>query len=129
MIIVVVVVVIIIIIFIVVVIIMIFVVLAILITIITTTTTTTTTTMTTTPQAPVHMLRYLRWDQLELLACGDPKVDLALLKTVCRLDGFAPDDVTVLLFWEVMEELSHRDRAQVPYRYVHACVRKHCSSA
>ena len=38
---------------------------------------------------------------------------MELLKAVCVFEGFTATDRTVQLFWEVMESLSQKDRAQV----------------
>ena len=47
------------------------------------------------------------------MVCGDPKVDLDLLKSVCTYEGYSAEDEPVQLFWSVMEQLSDVDRAQV----------------
>lgn len=60
----------------------------------------------------VSFVRFLRWDQIELMVCGDPKVDLALLRKVCKYEGFSEADDTIRMFWEVMEEISEKDRVQ-----------------
>ena len=65
------------------------------------------------PRCFAELGRHLRWDQVETMVCGDPKVDLDLLKSVCTYEGYSAEDEPVQLFWSVMEELSDADRAQV----------------
>ena len=68
------------------------------------------------------MERFLRWDQIELMVCGDPKVDLALLRKVCKYEGFSEADDTIRMFWEVMDEISEKDRVQESRRCVRALI-------
>ncbi|TDH72085.1 hypothetical protein CCR75_000780 [Bremia lactucae] len=60
---------------------------------------------------PRRVLTLLTWQELEILACGSPKIDLDLWKSHTRYDGYAEEDVTVQLFWEVLGELSDEQRA------------------
>ncbi|KAK1940693.1 putative E3 ubiquitin-protein ligase HERC2 [Phytophthora citrophthora] len=60
---------------------------------------------------PRRALTLLTWQELEILACGSPKIDLDLWKRHTRYDGYADDDPTVLLFWEALAEFSDEQRA------------------
>ncbi|KAL3672816.1 hypothetical protein V7S43_002105 [Phytophthora oleae] len=60
---------------------------------------------------PRRALTLLTWQELEILACGSPKIDLDLWKRHTRYDGYAEDDPTVLLFWEALAEFSDEQRA------------------
>jgi hypothetical protein len=37
-------------------------------------------------QVPVHVLSLFTWEELELMVCGNPTVDIELLKASCRAD-------------------------------------------
>ncbi|KAF4038677.1 HECT domain-containing protein [Phytophthora infestans] len=60
---------------------------------------------------PRRVLTLLTWQELEILACGSPKIDLDLWKRHTRYDGYAEDDLTVQLFWEALAEFSDEQRA------------------
>ncbi|KAG7382286.1 regulator of chromosome condensation [Phytophthora pseudosyringae] len=60
---------------------------------------------------PRRVLTLLTWQELEILACGSPKIDLDLWQRHTRYDGYAEDDPTVLLFWEALAEFSDEQRA------------------
>ncbi|ETM42109.1 hypothetical protein L914_12188 [Phytophthora nicotianae] len=60
---------------------------------------------------PRRVLTLLTWHELEILACGSPKIDLDLWKRHTRYDGYAEDDLTVQLFWEALAEFSDEQRA------------------
>lgn len=62
---------------------------------------------------PVNLLSYLRWDQLELMVCGEATVDLKLLRMMTKYENYDLNSKTVKLFWEVMEDLPNKDRTQV----------------
>ncbi|KAL8014587.1 putative HECT domain, B30.2/SPRY domain, Zinc finger, RanBP2-type, glycosyl transferase, family 48 [Plasmopara halstedii] len=51
---------------------------------------------------PRRVLTVLTWQELEILACGSPKIDLALWQRHTRYDGYTEEDETVQLFWEVL---------------------------
>ena len=48
-----------------------------------------------------NALIMLRPEEVEILVCGAPTMDLAELKKVVVYDGYRPSDETVLHFWEV----------------------------
>ncbi|KAG7395452.1 regulator of chromosome condensation [Phytophthora boehmeriae] len=60
---------------------------------------------------PRRVLTLLTWQELEILTCGSPKIDLNLWKRHTRYDGYAEDDPTVQLFWEALAEFSDEQRA------------------
>ena len=47
-----------------------------------------------------------RPEEIELLVCGSPLVDLGELQKVTVYDGYTSQDVTVRLFWEIIESFS-----------------------
>lgn len=60
---------------------------------------------------PRRVLTLLTWQELEILTCGSPKIDLDLWQRHTRYDGYAEDDPTVQLFWEALAEFSDEQRA------------------
>ncbi|CAI5744110.1 unnamed protein product [Peronospora destructor] len=60
---------------------------------------------------PRRVLTLLTWQELEILTCGSPKIDLDLWQRHTRYDGYSEDDPTVLLFWEALGEFSDEQRA------------------
>ena len=62
---------------------------------------------------PSLALSFMRWDHVEAQVCGSPKVDLELLRSVAEYEGFSATDDVIRYFWEVMEDLSNKNRAQV----------------
>ena len=49
-----------------------------------------------------NALIMLRPEEVEILVCGAPTMDLSELKKVVVYDGYRPGDETVLHFWEVL---------------------------
>ncbi|GMF18900.1 unnamed protein product [Phytophthora lilii] len=60
---------------------------------------------------PRRVLTLLTWQELEILTCGSPKIDLDLWQRHTRYDGYSEDDPTVQLFWEALAEFSDEQRA------------------
>ncbi|CAH0518506.1 unnamed protein product [Peronospora belbahrii] len=60
---------------------------------------------------PRRVLTLLTWQELEMLTCGSPKIDLDLWQRHTRYDGYAEDDPTVRLFWKALAEFSDAQRA------------------
>ncbi|GMF34709.1 unnamed protein product [Phytophthora fragariaefolia] len=60
---------------------------------------------------PRRVLTLLTWQELEILTCGSPKIDLDLWQRHTRYDGYSEDDPTVQLFWESLAEFSDEQRA------------------
>ncbi|KAK8807124.1 hypothetical protein WA158_003883 [Blastocystis sp. Blastoise] len=57
-------------------------------------------------------LSLFTWRQLERAVCGEPEVDVKLLRSHTVYSGWKDDDPVVIMFWDVMSELSHKDRTQ-----------------
>ncbi|CAB3382980.1 Hypothetical predicted protein [Cloeon dipterum] len=53
-----------------------------------------------------NALILLRPEEVELLVCGSPTVDLAELRKVTEYDGFRPDDSIISNLWDVLESLN-----------------------
>ncbi|KAL4167534.1 hypothetical protein KRP22_013018 [Phytophthora ramorum] len=60
---------------------------------------------------PRRVLTLLTWQELEMLTCGSPKIDLDLWQRHTRYDGYSEDDPTVLLFWDALADFSDEQRA------------------
>ncbi|RHX98063.1 hypothetical protein DYB36_003465 [Aphanomyces astaci] len=60
---------------------------------------------------PVRVLTLLNWQEMEMLSCGTPKIDIALWKQHTRYDGYTDQDDTVRLFWDVMASFSDEQRS------------------
>ncbi|CAI5735678.1 unnamed protein product [Hyaloperonospora brassicae] len=60
---------------------------------------------------PRRVLTLLTWQELEILACGSPKIDLDLWQRHTLYDGYSEDDPAVLLFWEILAEFTDAQRA------------------
>lgn len=57
---------------------------------------------------PSRALKLLNWDQLELLVCGNPTVDLEILKSKTEYHNWpgGANHPTVKMFWKVLESFS-----------------------
>lgn len=42
--------------------------------------------------------------------CGNPEIDVGLLQRVVECEGYEPDDAVITYFWEVLREMSNRER-------------------
>eukprot|EP01138_Halocafeteria_seosinensis_P006927 gb/GECG01007085.1/.p1 GENE.gb/GECG01007085.1/~~gb/GECG01007085.1/.p1 ORF type:complete len:4254 (+),score=533.57 gb/GECG01007085.1/:1-12762(+) len=62
---------------------------------------------------PARALQLLTWRELELMVCGDPAVDVALLKQNTVYSGFsaAEQEEYVERFWRVFESLSKEEQS------------------
>jgi hypothetical protein len=61
-------------------------------------------------QLPAAMLALLCGHELEALVCGNPDVDVALLRSVCDYSNYRESDDIVLWFWEILTECGVEDR-------------------
>ncbi|XP_069157582.1 probable E3 ubiquitin-protein ligase HECTD2 [Procambarus clarkii] len=52
-----------------------------------------------------NALIMLRPEEVEMLVCGSPKLDLNELKKVVEYDGYTEDHPTIKWFWEVVKEM------------------------
>ncbi|CAG2066369.1 unnamed protein product, partial [Timema podura] len=53
-----------------------------------------------------NALIMLRPEEVEMLVCGSPTLDLNELRKVTEYDGYKADDVIIIDFWEVLQSLS-----------------------
>ncbi|EEB18379.1 conserved hypothetical protein [Pediculus humanus corporis] len=53
-----------------------------------------------------NALIMLRHEEVEMLVCGSPNIDLTELRKVTEYDGYKPDDPIITEFWNVLESLS-----------------------
>lgn len=60
---------------------------------------------------PARVLTLLTWQEMEMLTCGSPKIDIAVWKQHTRYDGYNEHDEPVRLFWEAMASFSDEQRA------------------
>ncbi|KAK8397421.1 hypothetical protein O3P69_004868 [Scylla paramamosain] len=52
-----------------------------------------------------NALIMLRPEEVEMLVCGSPRLDLNELRKVVDYDGYTPDHPTIKWFWEVVSEM------------------------
>lgn len=50
---------------------------------------------------PPNLFYILTWEELELMVCGQPDIDVQLLKNNSELRGFSETDPIITQFWEV----------------------------
>lgn len=60
---------------------------------------------------PIDALSLFTWEELELLVCGKPDIDVEVLKQHVRYEGFHREDPTVAMLWETVAEFSPKERA------------------
>ncbi|KDO33609.1 hypothetical protein SPRG_19236 [Saprolegnia parasitica CBS 223.65] len=60
---------------------------------------------------PLRVLTLLTWQEMEMLTCGSPKIDIAVWRQHTRYDGYTEHDETVQLFWDVMASFSDEQRS------------------
>jgi hypothetical protein len=56
-------------------------------------------------------LLLLTWQELETLVCGSPTFDMAFWKAHTTYAGYSKDDLTIQLFWKVLESFSHEEQS------------------
>lgn len=59
---------------------------------------------------PVELLPLLSGEELRSLMCGNPDVDVDLLKRVVEYEGYKESDAVIGYFWEALREMSNEDR-------------------
>ncbi|DAZ99878.1 TPA: hypothetical protein N0F65_008621 [Lagenidium giganteum] len=59
----------------------------------------------------VRVLTLLTWQEMEMLTCGSPKIDINHWKQHTRYDGYTENDETVKLFWEAMASFTDEQRS------------------
>lgn len=60
---------------------------------------------------PLELFHLFDAEELQSLVCGSADVNVNFLKSVTEYDGVTPTDPHVVMFWEVLSELSGSDRA------------------
>lgn len=60
---------------------------------------------------PTHLLTLFTWDQLEVMVCGRPTMDLALLKSMTSYSSCLESDPHIKFFWKVMEGFTDEERS------------------
>jgi hypothetical protein len=61
-------------------------------------------------QLPPVMVGLIKWKDLETMVCGNPNVDVDLLKSCTEYSNYTATDRVILWFWEIMAEFSQNDR-------------------
>ena len=61
---------------------------------------------------PLQALRLYTWQQVEILACGQPVIDMDVWKLHTEYqNGYSETHPTIKLFWKVLESLSFEEQA------------------
>ncbi len=61
---------------------------------------------------PVELFPLLRGEELRESICGNPDVDVDLLKKVVEIEGFEKDAEVIDFFWETLREMTNNERMQ-----------------
>jgi len=61
---------------------------------------------------PLNLLNLFSWKQVENMVCGAADIDVDLLKGKTEYENISADAPHVKYFWEVLKEVSARDRSQ-----------------
>ena len=59
---------------------------------------------------PVELFPLFTGGELQAMICGDAEVQVDLLRAVCEFDGLAADSDLVTWFWEVLFEMTTKDK-------------------
>ena len=60
---------------------------------------------------PIGLLKLLSWNELEMLVCGKPILDVELLKENTLYNGCTENDELIQNFWKCLEEFTAEERA------------------
>lgn len=60
---------------------------------------------------PCRYISILKWNELELLICGSPNIDLTVLKKHTIYDGYNQNSIEIINFWSILEEFSQIERS------------------
>lgn len=60
---------------------------------------------------PQRYFSILKWNELELLICGSPNIDLNILKKHTIYDGYSQNSIEIINFWSVLEEFTQLERS------------------
>ena len=61
---------------------------------------------------PVEILPVLSGEELSEMMCGNPYVDVDLLKQVVEYDGYSQNDDVITYFWSTLNEMTNDERKQ-----------------
>jgi hypothetical protein len=61
---------------------------------------------------PERALRLFTWKEVDILACGDPTVNVQLLKAHTVYPGWSAEHECVAMFWAVFDSFSDEDRSK-----------------
>jgi len=61
---------------------------------------------------PVELLSMFTGEQLRGIICGNPEIDVELLRRVVEYEGYNECDMVVIYFWEVLREMTTLERKQ-----------------
>ena len=56
------------------------------------------------------MINLIKWKDLETMVCGNPDVDIELLKSATEYGSYSSSDPVIQWFWEIMNEFPQHDR-------------------
>eukprot|EP00952_Eustigmatos_sp_NYUAD-ZCMA_P013581 53716-Eustigmatos_ZCMA.PRE.1 len=60
---------------------------------------------------PRTTLLLLTWREFEVLVCGTPSFDMEFWRRHTTYSGYTEEDVTIQLFWKVMQSLSQEEQS------------------
>ena len=59
---------------------------------------------------PPLMINLIKWKDLETMVCGNPDLDVELLKSATEYSSYSERDNVIRWFWEILTEFSQNDR-------------------
>jgi len=60
---------------------------------------------------PTKILSLFTWDELELMVCGRPEIDIPLLRSITEYSGVGESDPSVRHFWGALEAFTNEERS------------------
>ncbi len=60
---------------------------------------------------PLDALSLFSWEDLEICICGHPNLNIEILRRHTRYEGFSSDDETILMFWQMLDEFTSKERS------------------
>jgi len=60
---------------------------------------------------PINLLNLFAWQEMNILVCGSPMMDIEILKKATDYSGLSPNSPTVKMFWKVLESFSQEERS------------------
>jgi hypothetical protein len=61
-------------------------------------------------QIPSDLICLLKWDELERMVCGNPHIDVNLLKEATEYSSYSSNSQLIQWFWEIMNEYEEVER-------------------